>query len=48
MTEKDLKEFDKFVKDNSYYDELKDIYLREFLDLNKEYEWDHIFDQSFD
>ena len=30
MTEKELKELEKFAKDNEYNDELKDIYLREF------------------
>jgi len=38
MKEKDFKELDKFVKENGYNDELKDIYLREVLDQNKEYE----------
>jgi len=28
----------KFAKENGYNDELKDIYLREVLDQNKEYE----------
>ena len=37
MTEKEQKEFEKFVKENGYNDELKDIYLREVLDQNKEY-----------
>ena len=40
MTEKELKELEKFVKENGYNDELKDIYLREVIDKNKEYEWD--------
>ena len=48
MTEKELKELEKFVKENGYNDELKDIYLREVIDRNKEYEWDLIFDQTFD
>ena len=48
MTEKDLKELEKFAKENGYNDELKDIYLREVIDRNKEYEWDQIFDQIFD
>ena len=48
MTEKELKEFDKLAKENWYNDELKDIYLREVIDKNKEYEWDQIFDQIFD
>ena len=38
MTEKELKKLDKFAKENGYNDELKDIYLREVLDINKEYE----------
>ena len=38
MTEKDLKELEKFAKENFYNDELRDIYLREVLDQNKEYE----------
>ncbi len=38
MTEKELKELEKFVKKNQYNDELKDIYLREVIDRNKEYE----------
>ena len=38
MTEKELKELEKFVKENGYHDELKDIYLREIIDRNKEYE----------
>jgi len=38
MTEKELKEFEKFVKENGYNDELEDIYLREVIDRNKEYE----------
>ncbi len=29
MPEKELKELEKFVKENAYNDELKDIYLRE-------------------
>ena len=28
MTEKELKELEKFAKENGYNDELKDIYLR--------------------
>jgi len=47
MTEKELKELEKFAKENGYNDELKDIYLREVIDINKEYEWDQIFDQMF-
>ena len=38
MSEKELKELEKFVKENGYNEELKDIYLREVLDQNKEYE----------
>ena len=38
MTEKELTELEEFVKENSYNDELKDIYLRELIDRNKEYE----------
>ena len=38
MTEKEFKELDKFAKENEYNDELKDIYLREVIDRNKEYE----------
>ena len=38
MTEKELKELEKFAKENGYNEELKDIYLREVLDQKKEYE----------
>ena len=38
MTEKELMVFEKFAKENGYNDELKDIYLREVKDSNKEYE----------
>ena len=38
MTEKELKELEKFAKDNAFNDELIDIYLREVVDRNKEYE----------
>ena len=38
MTEKELKELEKFAEENRYNDELKDIYLREVIDRNKEYE----------
>ena len=48
MKEKEFKELEKFAKENGYNDELKDIYLREVIDINKEYEWDQIFDQTFD
>jgi len=48
MTETELIELEKFVKENGYNDELKDIYLREIINRNKIYEWDQIFDQTFD
>ena len=38
MTEKELKELEKFAEETRYNDELKDIYLREVIDRNKEYE----------
>ena len=38
MTEKELQELEKFAKENGYNYELKDIYLREVFDRNKEYE----------
>ena len=38
MTDKELDELEKFVKENGYNDELKDLYLREILGQNKEYE----------
>jgi len=38
----------KICKRKLINDELKDIYLREVIDINKEYEWDQIFDQIFD
>ena len=38
MKEKDFKELEKFAKENGYNDELKDLYLREVIDHNKEYE----------
>ena len=38
MKEKDLKELEEFAKENGYNDALKDIYLREVIDRNKEYE----------
>ena len=37
MTEKELKELEKFAEENVYNVELKDIYLREIIDRNKEY-----------
>ncbi len=38
MSEKEIKELYKFVEEYCYNDELKDIYLREVFDRNKEYE----------
>ena len=38
MKEKELKDLEEFAKENGYNDELKDIYLREAIDRNKEYE----------
>jgi len=38
MTEKELKELEKFAKENAYNDELRDIYLREVIERDKEYE----------
>ena len=38
MTEKELEELEKFAKENGYNEELKDIYLREVIEINKEYE----------
>ena len=38
MIEKELRELEKFAEENGYNDELKDIYLREVIDKNKEYE----------
>ena len=38
MKEEEFKELEKFAKENAYNDELKDIYLREVIDRNKEYE----------
>ena len=38
MSAIELKELEKFIKENGYNEELKDIYLREVLDQNKEYE----------
>ena len=48
MSEKKLKELEKFAKEKSYNNQLKDIYLREVINRNKKYEWDQIFDQTFD
>ena len=36
MTEKELKELEKFAKENGCNDKLKNIYLREVFDRNKE------------
>ena len=38
MTEKELKELEKFAKENGYNEELKDLNLREVSGRNKEYE----------
>jgi len=38
MTEKELKELEKFAEENGYNEELKDIYLRDVIGRNKEYE----------
>ena len=38
MTEKELKELEKFAEENGYNEELKDVYLRDIIDRNKEYE----------
>ena len=38
MSEKELRELEKIMNENSYNEELKDIYLREVFDRNKEYE----------
>ena len=38
MTEKELRELEKFAEENGYNEELKDIYLREIIDRNKAYE----------
>ena len=46
MTEKELNELEEFEKVDGYNDELKDIYLREVIDRNKEYEWEQIYDQT--
>ena len=42
MSVKELQELEKFINENGYNEELKDIHLREVLDQNKEYEWDQI------
>ena len=38
MTGKELKELEELAKENGYNDELKDIYLREVTERDKEYE----------
>ena len=38
MSGKELKELERYINENVYDEELKDIYLREVLDQNKEYE----------
>ena len=38
MKEEELKKLEKFANENGYNDELKDIYLREVIESNKEYE----------
>ena len=38
MREKELMELEEFAKENGYNDKLKDIYLREVIDRNTEYE----------
>ena len=38
MTEDELEKLETLAKENGYNDELKDIYLREVIDRNKEYE----------
>ncbi len=38
MSDKEPKELEEFIKENGYNEELKDLYLREILDQNKEYE----------
>ena len=45
ISEKELKEFEKFAKENLYKEELKDIFLRLVLDGNKVSEWDPTLDQ---
>ena len=42
MTEKEKKELDNLIKKNGYNEELQDIYLKEVLDEDKE------FDNDFD
>ncbi len=38
MSGKELKELEKLINENGYNEDLKDIYLREVLGQNKEYE----------
>ena len=38
MTQKELKELEKFAKENGCNDELKDTYFREVIERHKEYE----------
>ena len=38
MTEKELKELEKFAIENRYNDMQKDVYFREVFDRNKVYE----------
>ena len=38
MSEKEIKELEKFINESYYNEELKDIYLREVLGFHKEYE----------
>jgi len=38
MSEKELKKFNKFAKENGYNEELKDLYLRVVIEKNKVYE----------
>ena len=45
MNEEEKKKLEKFVKKNGYNNELKDLYLREFLDQDKEYEWVKVFEK---
>ena len=40
MTEKEKKEFEKFIKENGYNAELQDTYMREVLDDDKEFDDD--------
>ena len=42
MKEKEKKELERLIKENGYNEELQDIYIREVLDEDKE------FDEDFD